>query len=203
MRYFYQDKTYVPQFDEETQIVVETADNNITWSWNVITPEHIAYRVVKHGENETKFVDEEHSTPEVGEWVYESAEGYAGDGKEAPSVVNAHDKDIEELEVVSIVRDLTEEEIAERQREKERQEEEQRQAQERAEQLDNYIKTDDDEIALNTDVPNSAATGGGPFVKVNGKGAYASQPGVESDDESIATTSWVRQLIAEEMKKAK
>ena len=208
MRYFYQNKTYVKNFDEETQVVVETVENNITWSWNVITPENIVYDVVERYDEEghligkAKYVDVEQSTPEVGKWVYSSAEDYPSNDKEAPSVINAHDKDIKEVEKVSIIRDLTEEEIAERQREKERQEQEQQEAQERAEQLDNYIKTDNNEITLNSDVPN-AATGGGPFIKVDNKGVYASKAPADANGEEVATAEWVRELIAQELKKVK
>lgn len=132
MRYFNEDKTYVGQsYDAENYTVKETDVNNITFAWQVDQEREVETVV------DWAFPDgtpgdthDEEITPEVGHWEYDG--DYDGEDVKRPSILNPHDKPQLETETVTIIRPLTAEEKAERQRQREEEEARQQEAQQQA-----------------------------------------------------------------------
>lgn len=201
MRYFTQDKEYIGQeYDQDTQTIVETQENKINFHYEITQAEESHLEVEKEYPNGSKDMKVVIDKPEKGEWQYSSKQDFAGDDVAEPPADWPHEQDMDLVEQVTIIRDLTQEEIEQRQREQEEQEQEAQRQQERAEHLNDYIKDGDGEITLNVDVPN-AATAGGPFLKVDGNKVSASAPSEKPADDEVATVGYVLSMIQKELKK--
>lgn len=211
MRYFKEDGTYSGQeLDPDNFIVKEEKENNITFTWIIDVPEEtekiIDWHTPGKEPGDEGYSEDSHTevtVPEEGHWEYEG--DFIGTDYPSPSEINSHDEPMHEKETVSIIRPLTEEEKEERQREKEQQEEEQEAAQKRQEELNNHIKTDTDEITLNTDVPNSTG-GGGPYITVTSESVTCSTPtgsieGKDLNPNAVVNVEFLEQYINKIMSK--
>lgn len=194
MRYFNENLEYIGNsFDEDTKIVKEKKINKFFFEYVIEQKEKKHYEDDKKTGKRNWIVD----NPEIASWVYNGT--YSGEGIPEPPInypknltfpIDENGEQDFIREEISIVRDLTEEEIEEREREKQRKEEEREKENERQEELKNFIETSSSSIRLDTRIPNHKvkdnATHTPPFVEVDNYQAKCNKPNLSDPDLDFA-----------------
>lgn len=197
MRYFTQDERFFgTDFNRDEYIEVEQKENKYSWTFKKT-------KEIKSKFKDNKKTGERKWERPINNPIVEGYWQYAGlfSGETIPEPPKDYPKNyvfpVDEnlqpsqiTETITIIRELTAEEKAERQREKEQKEKEQREAQEKAEQKDTYIKVAESEISLDVRVPNKKykenASHRQPFIKVNNEQATCNIPNLADDDLDLA-----------------
>lgn len=165
MRYFNEEKQYIGQsFDTEEQIVDHTDTNNYAYNYIITQQKQVHYE-----HNEIPYTDEEGEGDKIefpdgrvgyrdhevvdkeeeGYWQYVSEDGYTNQDIEEPPADFPHEQSMQVAEEVGIVRDLTEEEIAEREEAKEKQRTQMGSGVEQSQGLNDLYNDDANEDAAN------------------------------------------------------
>lgn len=116
MRYFLEDKTYIGEaFDSEKYTQKDTETNHIRWDW-IVTKEAKTKEVVdwESDDGKSKQTHTVIISPEEGHWGYADSCEFPSDDLEPPADSNSHDNPYESDEEVTILRELTEEELEKR-----------------------------------------------------------------------------------------